>query len=208
MYQASNICGHIYWISVWWWVRWGGSIKVRTKEHWAEPKPAPTTAASALLLSLGETLSPGELGQMEAWVGDHRVLGSQKDLPSLHGLWNPVFTAHYGFNRKQTEILWGRSSKSSRWAHTFLQSLNHSGGQTTLWACLPSPIMALQTSPPLREKATFSGALRYAAGTQNSGSQPGARHLLIGGDFLYLIWSSEEILQATGENEKSSSPSV
>ena len=157
---------------------------------------------------LGGNPEPGELGQMEAWVGDHRVLGSQKDLPSLHGLWNPVFTAHYGFSRKQTEILWGRSSKSSRWAHTFLQSLNHSGGQTTLWASLPSPIMALQTSSPLREKATFSGALRYAAGTQNSGSQPGARHLLIGGDFLYLIWSSEEILQATGENEKSFSPSV
>ena len=132
MYQASNVHGHIYWIYAWWWVRWGGSIKVPTEEHWAEPKPAPTIAAQCSASQLGGNPEPqgtGTDGGMGR--GPQRVLGSQKDLPSLHGLRNPVFTARCGFSRRQTEILWGRSSKSRRWAHTFLQSLNHSGGQTT-----------------------------------------------------------------------------
>ena len=49
-----------------------GASKCPRRSTEQNPSQLPPLLPSAPLLSSGETLSPRELGQMEAWVGDHR----------------------------------------------------------------------------------------------------------------------------------------
>lgn len=137
-----------------------------------------TCSASTLLpsarFSARKPWAPGNWDRWRHGSGTTESPGVTEGSAFLHGLRNPVFTARL-WVQKTDQILWGRSSKSRRWAHTFLQSLNHSGGQTTYPLGL-SPFLqprAPQTSSsPSIKQLCIIGV--YAAGTQNSGSQPGA----------------------------------